>query len=132
MSDSNHPAPRLFGIGAVLPVDDIAATARWYCDVLGFALDFVMDGHGSVVRCNVGIQFTTAPAGFHPRDYPGWTYIFTENIDPLFDEYRTNGAKITRELATHAHGMREFQIEDCNGYTLRFGQYLSDSQTAKV
>jgi len=31
--------------------------------------------------------------------------------------------RITRELASHAHGMREFEIEDCNGFRIRFGQY---------
>ena len=121
---SSAKTPLLFGVGAVLPVHDIAATTRWFCDVLGFTLDFVMEGHGSVVRCNVGIQFTTAPAGFNARDYPGWTYIFTENIDPLFEEYRSKGVKITRELESQGHGMREFEIEDCNGFKFRFGQYL--------
>ena len=44
---------QLFGVGPVLPVHDIDATAKWFCDVLGFTLDFVMDGHGSVTRCSV-------------------------------------------------------------------------------
>ena len=118
--------PRLFGVGAVLPVHDIAATAKYYCDELGFGLDFVMDGHGSVVRDNVGIQFTTAPAGFDARSYPGWTYLFTERIDELYAEYQGRRVKIVRPLETHTHGMREFQVEDLNGFALRFGQYLSD------
>lgn len=85
-----------------------------------------MDGHGSVTRCSVGIQFTAAPAEFNPRDYPGWTYFVTRNIDQLFQEYQDKGVKITRELESHGHGMREFQIEDCNGFTFRFGQYQTD------
>ena len=124
MKNPFSKAPRLFGVGAVLPVPDIEATARWYCDMLGFTLDFVLDGHGSVVRCNVGIQFTIPLSGFDPRKYPGWTYIFTENIDPLFEEYKAKGVTITSDLETKGHGMREFQIEDCNGFKLRFGQYL--------
>lgn len=115
--------PKLFGLGAVLPVPDIAAAATFYCDALGFKLDFVMDGHGSVVRDRVGIQFTTAPPGFRAADYPGWTYVFTENVDALYEQYRTAGVTITRELETQPHGMREFQIEDLNGFRLRFGQY---------
>ncbi len=126
MENSNQPVPRLFGVGVVLPVHDIAATAKWFCDVLGFTIDFVMDGHGSVVRGNVGIQFTTAPPGFNPRAYPGWSYIFADSIDQLFKEYLDKGVTITRELESHGHGMREFQIEDCNGFAIRFGQYLSD------
>ena len=30
----------------------------------------------------------------------------------------------TSELEDKSHGMREFQIEDLNGFSLRFGQYL--------
>lgn len=116
---------RLFGTGPVLPVADIDAAARYYCEQLGFTLDFVMEGHGSVVRDCVGIQFTTAPPGFDARSYPGWTYIFTENLDALAEEYRARGLAFTREPTTHDHGMREFQIQDCHGFKLRFGQYLT-------
>lgn len=118
--------PRLFGVGPVLPVADIAATAKFYCDQLGFDPDFVMAGHGSVTRYRVGIQFTQSPPGFTAADYPGWTYIFTENIDALYAEYQGRGVKITRALESHEHGMREFQIEDLNGFRLRFGQYLEE------
>jgi len=116
--------PRLFGVGPVLPVHDIEAAAKFYCDRLGFVLDFVMDGHGSVVRCSVGIQFTQAPDNFDARAFPGWTYIFTENIDSLYAEYLSKSVAITSELGDKAHGMREFEIEDPHGFKLRFGQYL--------
>lgn len=121
-----HRAPTLFGTGPVLPVDDLARTATFYQDKLGFKLDFLMDDpptHGSVTRCRVGIQFTTAPAGYDPRTYPGWIYIFVENIDALHTEFTGNGVAITQTLASRDHGMREFEIEDLNGYRLRFGQY---------
>ncbi|MEO8132757.1 MAG: VOC family protein [Betaproteobacteria bacterium] len=110
----------------MLPVDDLARTATFYQDMLGFKLDFLMDDpptHGSVTRCSVGIQFTTAPAGYDPRSYPGWTYIFIDNVDALHAEFADKGVAITQPLGSRDHGMREFEIEDLNGYRLRFGQY---------
>lgn len=119
--------PRLFGSGPVLPVRDIVAAVEYYRDKLGFAVDFVMGTpptHGSVVRDSVGIQFTRTREDFLGSDYPGWTYIFVENIDGLYEEVQQRGATITRPLENHNHGMREFQIADLNAFQLRFGQYI--------
>ena len=118
--------PEIFGTGPVLPVHDIQAAADYYCKELGFELDFVMGTpptHGSVTRCRVGIQFTKAPAGFDPASYPGYNYFFVDNIDALYDEYGKKDVKVTRPLESHDHGMREFEVVDCNGFRLRFGQY---------
>jgi len=119
--------PELFGTGPVIPVHDIQATVDFYCDVLGFDLDFVMGtppDHGSVTRCRVGIQFTIAPHDFDPAKYPGYNYVFVDNVDALHTEYTKKNVQMTRNLQSYDHGMREFEIADCNGFRLRFGQYL--------
>jgi catechol 2,3-dioxygenase-like lactoylglutathione lyase family enzyme len=119
--------PKFFGAGPVFPVHDILAAVEFYCVALGFDLDFVMDDpptHGSVTRCSVGIQFTMAPPGFDPASYPGYAYIFVDAIDQLHAEYSKKSVRIIRGLESHDHGMREFEIIDCNGFRLRFGQYL--------
>lgn len=119
-------ACQFFGVGPVLPVSDIASAVRYYVDVLGFTEDFIMEGHGSVTRGRVGIQFTHASGNFSASSYPGWIYLFVEGIDALYEVYRTSGIEFTRPLEDHAHGMREFEITDLNGFHLRFGQYLTD------
>ena len=116
------------GCGPVLPVRDIEATVAYYCEQLGFELDFVMGepaAHGSVTRGRVGIQFTLSSGPFEPSSYPEWTYLFVENIDALASEYEQRGLVFVRPLASQGHGMREFELLDCNGFRLRFGQYLS-------
>jgi catechol 2,3-dioxygenase-like lactoylglutathione lyase family enzyme len=108
-------------------VHDIHAAVDFYCNTLGFEPDFVMGDpptHGSVTRCRVGIQFTTAPASFDPGSYPGYNYFFVDRIDDLHAEYAAKDLQITRSLSNHDHGMREFEIQDCQGFRLRFGQYL--------
>ena len=120
-------ATRLIGTGPVFPVPDVAASVAFYCDVLGFDLDFVMDeppSHGSVTSGGVGVQFTRSTDAFLSREYPGWTYIFVDGIDALYARYRSQGVEITRPLESHEHGMREFEIQDLDGFRLRFGQYL--------
>jgi catechol 2,3-dioxygenase-like lactoylglutathione lyase family enzyme len=117
----------LIGIGPVLPVADVEATVAYYCNVLGFERDFVIGDppdHGSVTRCRVGIQFTLPRGAFAASDYPGWFYVFVENIDAIAAEYEQRGVQFTQPLASRDHGMREFEILDINGFRLRFGQYL--------
>lgn len=117
----------LFGIGPVFPVEDIQASVDFYHNKLGFDIDFVMGEpptHGSVTRCKVGIQFTKVTQPYNAKEYPGWMYFFVSNINMLFKEYKNKQISITRDLKDHGHGMREFEIEDPNGFRLRFGQYL--------
>ena len=116
----------LFGLGAVLPVPDVAASVAYYRDVLGFSVDFVMGepaDHGSVTRNRVGIQFTLVDRRDAGMRYAGWTYVFVNDIDRLHAEYMSNAVTITQALGTRDHGMREFEIADNNGHRLRFGQY---------
>ena len=120
-------ASQLFGTGPVLPVPDVAEACAFYRDCLGFELDFTMGDppdHGSVTRCKVGVQFSRFDGAFRPRDYPGYTYVFVDDVDALHREYADRGVTITRAPESFDYGMREFEIEDGNGYRLRFGQYL--------
>lgn len=118
---------QFIGVGPVIPVPDVEAAVSYYCERLGFERDFVMGDppdHGSVTCGKVGIQFTLARVPFVASDYPGWFYLFVENIDALAAQYAHCGVILSRALQSHEHGMREFEILDLNGFRLRFGQYL--------
>ena len=45
---------RFYGLQPVLEVSDVEATAAWYCEVLGFSLDFVDMGRGGHARVSIG------------------------------------------------------------------------------
>jgi uncharacterized glyoxalase superfamily protein PhnB len=108
-------------------VHEIIGAVDFYCNKLGFDLDFVMGDPptlGSVTCPRVGLQFTNAPADFEPASYPGYTDLFVDRIDNLYAEYMKNEVRVSRPLESHDHGMREFEIVDCNGFRRRFGQYL--------
>jgi catechol 2,3-dioxygenase-like lactoylglutathione lyase family enzyme len=120
-------ACQFIGIGPVIPVPDVEAAVAYYCDQLGFDRDFVIGeppDHGSVTRGRVGIQFTLPEKPFQPDIYPGWFYLFVDDIDNIAASYEQRGLEFTQPLGTRDHGMREFEIKDLNGYCLRFGQYL--------
>ena len=49
-------------------------------------------------------------------------YIWIENADALNAEFKSKGVKITRDICNQVYGCRDFDVEDCNGYRLCFGQ----------
>ncbi|WP_164472675.1 VOC family protein [Cohnella candidum] len=49
-------------------------------------------------------------------------FSMVENIDALYEEFKTRGAQIHYELKTNEYNMREFAIIDPQGYTIGFGE----------
>jgi uncharacterized glyoxalase superfamily protein PhnB len=49
-------------------------------------------------------------------------YVFVSDIDDVYEELKGRGAKIAAEPETWPYGMREFAVEDLNGYRLCFGE----------
>jgi RimJ/RimL family protein N-acetyltransferase/catechol 2,3-dioxygenase-like lactoylglutathione lyase family enzyme len=117
---------RVFGADPVVEVNDVAATAHWYRDVLGFEVDFLHGSpptHGAVRRgdwtaADVYVQLVKR-SGRIPRS--GWLHVRVGGgIDELFEGFRSAGAQVAAEPANHPWGMREFEILDPNGQRLRF------------
>jgi uncharacterized glyoxalase superfamily protein PhnB len=55
---------------------------------------------------------------------PADVNFFVSDVDALFKEFRKSGAKIDREPQDRSYGVRDFELNDCNGYLLRFNQIL--------
>ena len=111
-------------------VSDVVATAEYYRDVLGFKIlgyfgeptVFAM-----VARGGVEIHFGRADAepqrsNLELRKISSDAYIWVNDADALYKEFKAKGVKVTREIENTFYGCRDFDIEDCNGYVLCFGQ----------
>lgn len=61
------------------------------------------------------------------RDTLGFHYERFWQDPPAFCMVKCNGARIVRDLCNQPHGCRDFEVEDCNGYRLCFGQVLQAS-----
>ena len=49
-------------------------------------------------------------------------YIWIDDADALYHEFKSKGVKIVREICDQDYGCRDFDVEDCNGYRLCFGE----------
>ena len=127
-----------FGILPVFLVDDVVASAEHYRDVLGFDIDFVYGDEPVYARVSRGDAIIDLSRSEPPGRRNGVAsagpgngvdaLIVVNDIDGLFEEFRERGAQILHDIASHDYGMRDFQIEDANGYVLVFTQELDEEE----
>jgi predicted enzyme related to lactoylglutathione lyase len=135
MAEDVAKRPR-WNIAPYFIVDDVVTTANYYRDKLGFQHErfwgqppcFCM-----VYRDGIVIMLSQLPTTgvMRPNRLAGgkvgdaWdAYIWVDNADALYDEFKSKGVKITRGICDQEYGCRDFDVEDCNGYRLCFGQDL--------
>jgi catechol 2,3-dioxygenase-like lactoylglutathione lyase family enzyme len=112
----------------VLQVADVAASAAYYADILGFSShglwgdppDFCI-----VQRGEVTIALDRARDGSVPLNQYWAAYVYVSDADALCEEFVSKGAEIARELEDTDYGCRDFDIRDPDGHLIAFGQVLN-------
>jgi uncharacterized glyoxalase superfamily protein PhnB len=114
-------------------VDDVVTTAKYYRDKLGFHYErfwneppsFCMVKRSGIVIMLTQLEETGVMRPNHKVDPEGgaWdAYIWIDNANALYAEFKAKGVKIARDICDQFYGCRDFDVEDCNGYRLCFGQ----------
>lgn len=122
-----------WNIAPYIIVDDVVATANFYRDKLGFHYErffgepagFCMVKRSGIVimLSSLGRAGAMRPNRIADPEGEAWdAYIWVEDVETLYREFRAKGVKIAREICDQPYGCRDFDVEDCNGYRLCFGQ----------
>jgi len=134
VADNNTSAGRpRWSIAPYLIVDDVVATANYYRDKLGFRYErfwgeppcFCMVRRNGVVIMLSQLERTGVirPNRLVDPEKGAWdAYVWIDDADALHAEYKSKGVKIARDVCDQPYGCRDFDVEDCNGYRLCFGQ----------
>ncbi len=110
---------RKLGIECLIPIlnaRDLAASRRFYIDLLGFQLDWEAPGMISVSQDRHAIMLCEGAQGHSGT----WVWIGVNDIQPLYDELLARGAKF-HEPPTNYSWAYEFKLLDPDGHVLRFG-----------
>jgi len=132
MDTSKHPP---WAIAPYFIVEDVVATANYYRDKLGFTYErfwndppsFCMVKRNGIVIMLAQLERTgvVRPNRFVDPEANAWdAYIWIDDADALYAEFKSKGVTIAREPCNQFYGCRDFDIDDCNGYRLCFGQDL--------
>ena len=115
------------GTWHVLAVNDLEKSTQYYIDILGFKLEFSVEGwrflSRGVFRVMLGECPDEVPAS-EINNHSYIAYINVEGIDALYAEFKNNGAKFTQEVADKPWDMREFGIVTPDGHRMMFGEEI--------
>jgi len=125
------PPVRLTGHAPFLLVPDVAAALEHYRELLGFETseyELVPEDNGTATRDGCTIFFNrgaraTPNSEVAPPDLFD-VYLWTDDVQALFEELRGRGAAVLNEPIDRPWKMREIRVRDLNGYVLGFGQPL--------
>src|SRR6476660_527634 len=114
---------KLVAAATVFVVQDVARSVEHYRDVLGFRTKFTYGDptfYAGVERDNLLIHLNAASES---KRKPGQAsvYVFVTDVDALYQELKSRGAKTLNEPKDYPYGMRDFDIHDIDGNQLCFG-----------
>ncbi len=121
----------------MLNVADAPATVAWY-QSLGFeVLSTDREHQGGdtfywayLQRGEAEIMINQRPGSEHASRGAD-LYITVDDVDALYADLKGR-VKVTEEVVDQFYGMRDFWIEDPNGYILGFGQKIPDASDSST
>jgi catechol 2,3-dioxygenase-like lactoylglutathione lyase family enzyme len=115
---------KIIGTRYVLAVKDLAKSVRYYEKELGFSS---WSGNGwhflrrEKFMVMLGECATGQPA-FETGDHSYFAYIDVENIDALYNEYRSRSIEVINAIEDKPGGQREFAVRTIDGHRIMFGE----------
>jgi uncharacterized glyoxalase superfamily protein PhnB len=121
--------PKLCGAATLFVVQDVLGSVAHYRDVLGFEVGFTYGEptfYAGVERDEVGIHLQAAHQTKRHVGQ-GAVNVFVTEVDALYEELKTRGARVLSAPKDYAYGMRDFDVEDLDGNRLTFGMSTKGS-----
>jgi catechol 2,3-dioxygenase-like lactoylglutathione lyase family enzyme len=128
---STAAAPRVAHLTSIAPqflADDLDRAITYYCDKLGFELDFkYQEFYASVSRDGFAIHLKHGPrlpAEIEHRKQNEHldAYVSVSGIRDLFGELQTRGANVVKPLEQRPWACVDFYVEDADGHVLCFSE----------
>lgn len=118
----------LTGIAPQLLVDDLDRAIAYYCDRLGFELDFKYESFyaavardGFAIHLKHGMRLAADRENRKQNEHLD-AYISVTGIRDLFEELEKRGATVSKLLEERAWASIDFYVEDPDGHILCFSE----------
>ena len=117
--------PDIWAVVPVLATMDVMKTATYYRDTLGFSIDETFSGTdwamlwGDQCQLFLSLNPTVAKTARGQQ-----ISICVPGVDAFYEKHKANGANIISDIEDKPWGLREYTVEDPNGYHLRFGAHI--------
>jgi catechol 2,3-dioxygenase-like lactoylglutathione lyase family enzyme len=119
------PLPKTLGIRHLaLVVSDMAAAEKFYCEVLGYQVEWRPDADNLYLTMNgqdnLALHKGAVRAGESRMDHFGIVLKQAVDVDAWHAHLAAHGVKIVKEPKTHRDGARSFYATDPDGNVLQF------------
>ena len=101
-----------------LPVADVERAQEHYRDALGFTIAWLEPdkGMGAVSRGQIAIFLRRRTPPFEPAVH----WVFAEELDALYEELESRGARVDGPPGKKPWGLRQFTVTDRDGNVFHF------------
>ncbi len=118
-----YKSKKFHGINPFIPVKNLKQTLEFYRDRLGFYGEWTWNElDGGIERDEMQLMFSEEPIFFESlmnKDFQSTLLWFVDNVNDIYEEYKSRKIPIMNELEDKPWGTREFIISDPNGYIIR-------------
>lgn len=107
-----------------IPVTDVIKTVEWYKQHLGFSDEWYWGdpvSDGGCKRDELRLLFGRYSSTLHTPNEMSLIF-FVSNIEAVYEEMQQKNLKILSPLKRYDYKIKEFCIEDVNGYAVRFAE----------
>ena len=111
----------------MLGVEDLDASRDYYVNVLGFDLDFSVDGWAFLSFGDFRLMVGHCPGQLpvsETQDHAYFACVTVEDIDDIYQEFKDNGAAFRQDIADKPWGLRQFEVITPDGHRIVFVQEI--------
>ena len=115
----------------VLVVNDLAVSAAYFIDKLGFERDFAVPGREFLSFGNFQVILHEFPDAMPARAtgaHAFAAYARVRDVDALYADLKARGADFGEEPHSWPWGMREFLVVTPDGHRIRYGQTVGPDE----
>jgi uncharacterized glyoxalase superfamily protein PhnB len=109
----------------VIAVNNLAASADYYRDVLGFSIREIGDSGWRFFERDSCIVMAGECVDALPAskigDHAYFAYLVLDDVDAYYEQVRAAGAKIIKPIRNEPWGMREFGLMTLDGHRMMLG-----------
>lgn len=112
----------------VLAVKDLAVSAAYFKEKLGFELNFTAPGWEFLTFGDFKVMLgecTDALWAHETGDHSWFAHALVENVDDVYAEVTERGAEILSKIENKPWGIREFSVRTPDGHRITFGGLIS-------
>ena len=109
----------------VLAVKDLAISAEYFIEKLGFERSFTVPGWEFLAFGDFKVMLGECSDAMWARetgDHSYFAHALVENVDEIYEEFISRGAQIIHPIGDKPWRLREFSVITPDGHRITFGQ----------